>query len=215
MKLKKIVTIGILILFFVGIFIYQKYSLQNIKLKIINYETRGGRQDLLVTFKEKEVVQCNWNIFKPEIAFVYHDIGNNNYKNDSLEIGFYNFQKEYYLFGKWNFEYTGSTTVKNTTFPELLKMVKQDCYQFQKDYNWAETWNTERAKTELRWQWGKADNWEQEREKREQQEKEELKKILKEKGMTWEEYKKEQEQNEEKIKEIRKEIDKEYGFDIK
>ncbi len=33
---------------------------------------------------------------------------------------------------EWESEYTGGTDVENTTFPELVEMVKEDCSQFQK-----------------------------------------------------------------------------------
>ncbi len=36
--------------------------------------------------------------------------------------------------GKINENYLGATTVRNTTFPELVKMVKDDCEQFKDGY---------------------------------------------------------------------------------
>ena len=48
-----------------------------------------------------------------------------------LDAMFYNLTSGNFINDNYNFNYTGGTTVKNTTFEELLAMVKKDCSQFQ------------------------------------------------------------------------------------
>jgi len=129
-KGSKIFISFIIIISLIGI--YQIYSIKKIKDVIINYETRSGDKELRSSIKENILQICNLNIYKPKVAFVYHDIGNKNYKNNSLEIGFYDVSRNNPFSTNWQTEYTGGTTIQNTTFPELVKMVKEDCSQFQK-----------------------------------------------------------------------------------
>ena len=129
----KIIIISSIIIVFGGLLIYKNSLVKTTGEEVLKYETRNYKKELVDSIKEKDFTVCNYNILKPEIAFVYQDISNSDNKNNSLEVGFYNFQKENLIFGKWNFEYTGGTTISNTTFSNLLKMVKEDCSQFQKD----------------------------------------------------------------------------------
>jgi hypothetical protein len=81
-------------------------------------------------FKNKEIVKCDlFDIFSPKYAFV----GEYNDELNSKKIFFYKIKKES-IFSNQNLtdDYIGGTDIKNTTFPELLKMVKKDCSQFQK-----------------------------------------------------------------------------------
>jgi hypothetical protein len=74
--------------------------------------------------------RCNMNIFKPDFAKVteYED-------EEDVNIAFYAPSR---LFrqteDEWDTSYTGGTTVTNTTFPELVAMVKEDCSQFRYGY---------------------------------------------------------------------------------
>jgi hypothetical protein len=85
-------------------------------------------------FNGYEFVRCNWSIFEPKVAFVDDYILLGDIKG--LEVHFYT-QKNLFDFSRdsWSeSHYTGGTDVKNTTFKELVKMVKENCSQFQKGY---------------------------------------------------------------------------------
>ncbi len=172
MKNKKMIFIVILIfiiLLLLILLIYQFWSIQKTYNIIYKYETRNEKPVIVNRIINKSFLLCNWNIFKPQIAYILEE----KYKNKKeLSIGFYNFQKEYLIFGKWNFEYTGGTTISNTTFPQLLKMVKEDCYQFQKSSS------TGLKETDTEWVYSQAESKEviekrkQDRIKKEKQERE-------------------------------------------
>ena len=74
--------------------------------------------------------RCNYNIFNPEFVRVME------YK-DTNEKDMY-FYRPAHLFSQsndeWKNSYTGGTTIKNTTFNELVEMAKDDCYQFQQGH---------------------------------------------------------------------------------
>ncbi len=128
--------------------------------------------------EEVQLIRCNWNIFKPEFTFVFAtDDGGHMSFRESENIFWQS--KE-----NWRKNKTGGTTVQNTTFKNLLSMVKDDCYQFQKDYNWSETWGTEKEKTELRWQYSKLIKIDKEKEKKElEKQREKARKELKKQGI--------------------------------
>ena len=126
MKKKVLMLISII---FIGIIIYFGfYYFQNYQF-ISNY---NKYIDTILTEKDKQnakykMIRCNRNIFKPEFAFISG--------REDVEISFHkppiflvNNVKETLEF------YVGGTSTKNTTFPQLLKMVKEDCYQFQKSF---------------------------------------------------------------------------------
>lgn len=129
---KNILKIGILsilslILVYFVVFVIQNYYLS----KSIEYRWLSSKSTKLLSY---DTVRCNWNIFKPEIAFVDESVVLDKFRE--MEIFFYKPKK---LFSQtqqeWEDSYVGGTDIKNTTFPQLLAMVKDDCYQFQKDYD--------------------------------------------------------------------------------
>ena len=117
-----IVILSLCALFFIAI------NLQNILLKgSFESEYTPLKADYIVnaTFK-----RCNINILKPEFAKI------TDYRDEQeINIAFYApgkilSQTE----ADWDNSYTGGTTVKNTTFHELVGMVKKDCNQFQEGH---------------------------------------------------------------------------------
>jgi len=95
-------------------------------------------EEIQNAFKEYEMVNCNFSLNNPEHAFVsfQHYI----YPEDNTEmkfwrVDFYLLKRSNIFSQKWDIQRTGGTTITNTTFPELVKMVKEDCSQFQADYN--------------------------------------------------------------------------------
>ena len=82
-------------------------------------------------YEQYEIVKCNlFDVMNPEYAFVGILTV---YGTRSYEVDFYNLEKNN-PFSETKVNYTGGTTVTNTTFPELVKMVKEDCGQFQESY---------------------------------------------------------------------------------
>ena len=110
-----ILIISILIIYFLIYFI-QNYQIKT-SLEKFNKQKIGIVQD--------DLIRCNWSIFSPEFAYVWFDNEGN--------ISFDKQNKIFWDKNDWKNTSTGGTTIKNTTFPQLLKMVKEDCYQFQKD----------------------------------------------------------------------------------
>ncbi|MCK5589296.1 MAG: hypothetical protein KAI16_03225 [Candidatus Pacebacteria bacterium] len=110
-----ILAISLVVVYF-GIYVIQNKALIN---SYVEYNEGQG---------ENSFVRCNLSIFEPEFASVFFAMnqGHISFKKTSL---FSQTKQE------WENSYIGGTTIKNTTFPELLKMVKEDCYQFQEDYD--------------------------------------------------------------------------------
>lgn len=89
------------------------------------------------TINYSEILRCNYDLIRPEVAFVSDHILLEDF--EELKVYFYKMEN---IFSKKenNRSFIGTTTIKNTTFPELVVMVKDDCEQFQKgkgDY-WGE-----------------------------------------------------------------------------
>ena len=192
MKKKIILIISIVISLLVTVVIYQALSLNDTKQIIHDSNTKGKTQIVHDSIKNYEITTCNLNIFKPEIAYVSYskrvDSGRERY-----HVSFYNFQKENIIFGKWNFEYTGGTTVKNTTFNNLLKMVKEDCYQFQK------SGSIGIKQDSIQWIYSKVESKEREEQRRKRKEEREKKER--------EEWNKLSEKEKQKILEENKKVD--------
>ncbi len=130
--MKKVILLIIEIIILIGIVYFGIYKYQNHSLK------KSFSIEKKESFKEAEFVRCNWNIFNPEFAYTFPGtIG--FYKSNNL---FYQTKEE------WNQNRTGGTTVKNTTFPQLLEMVKEDCEQFKKPKG-------ERTDKTINWSYGK------------------------------------------------------------
>jgi len=178
-----IFTIIILIIIYFSILFFQNYKINKINY---NYLVKlNNRQELTKELKDKHTLKrCNFNIFKPE----YYQVSGGN--NDAL-ITFYKFDNM--LLNNLtpdNLEekYLGFTRVKNTTFDNLLKMVKEDCYQFQ----------TNGKKDNTSWVYMEYNYEEEQRGKKEREE--ERKRIMEEiknrKPLTKEEVEKKRRENE-------------------
>ena len=95
-----------------------------------NYQIKGA----LEKYNESELddkhalIRCNYNILLPEFAYVF-------FAMDQGHISFDQIKKVFWSTQDWDTSSTGGTTIKNTTFPELVKMVKEDCGQFQDGYD--------------------------------------------------------------------------------
>ena len=132
----KKVVILITILIFIFLVISQLITFNAVKSTLYDYNTKGKNQIVHDSIKNYDAIMCNLNIFQPKYILItsahyqYNDID-----RKSLSIGFFNISRPHIFSFNWQIEYTGGTTVKNTTFPELVKMVKEDCYQFQEDYD--------------------------------------------------------------------------------
>ena len=115
-----IISITSLVIIYFTIFIIQNNFLKKSFEK--NYISLSGQHIL-----NSELERCNYNIFNPEIVKI------TEYKeSNEKDMSFY---KPKNLFSQtkeeWRNSRTGGTTIENTTFNNLLKMVKEDCYQFQ------------------------------------------------------------------------------------
>jgi len=81
-------------------------------------------------YEKHEVIKCNlFDFINPEFAFVGIMTV---YDTRSYEVDFY--QPDDNNPFNTKVVYTGGTTIENTTFPELVEMVKEDCDQFKKAY---------------------------------------------------------------------------------
>ena len=114
---KKILKILVLLILSLPLVYFGVYHIQNqtLKASYVSYnEGQGG----------DSFIRCDLNIFEPEFTDVYFtgDEGNISFKKTKM---FFQTDEE------WRQSRTGGTTIKNTTFPELVKMVKEDCDQFK------------------------------------------------------------------------------------
>ena len=110
-----IVLSTITIVIYFGMYFTQNYQAKT-SLDKFNKQKIGTARDALI--------RCNWNIFSPEFAYIWFDNEGN--------ISFDKQSKIFWLKDDWGNTSIGGTTIKNTTFHQLLTMVKEDCYQFQK-----------------------------------------------------------------------------------
>ncbi len=127
----KKITISLMIILFsilmicIGIYLIQN---QTIKKSFINYNGDNG---------DNIFIRCNYNILEPEFTYAVelNLITDNGIEINKKMLSFHKIKK---IFSQteleWKNSRIGGTTVENTTFPELVKMVKQDCSQFQDNY---------------------------------------------------------------------------------
>jgi hypothetical protein len=124
--MKRILTIFALLVLGVLIIYFGTFLIQNSTLKRSISQDYGD--NIVFDGKIRDFIRCNMNILKPEFAYTYK-IG------ETADVDFYN---SINLFSQteeeWDNSYTGGTTVKNVTFPELVAMVKEDCEQFKRGY---------------------------------------------------------------------------------
>lgn len=126
MKRKAVVIISILVVI-IGIGLYSYASDREIK----SYIAKDMKVDFPDKFVTYDILRCNFGINDIEYGFVGEYVN----RIDNLKIFFYNMKRDsIFSINDWNDEYIGGTTIKNTTFPELVSMVKEDCSQFQEGH---------------------------------------------------------------------------------
>ena len=135
--MKKIFLKSLLIIIFIFFILTVIYfiGILNIKNNIKSEFglIKGEEKTFTQAFKEYEIIQCKFDLLNPEYVFVSHR--DYSYRNEDRELWkttFYKAIRNNIFSANWQTSYTGGTTIKNTTFPELVKMVKEDCSQFQK-----------------------------------------------------------------------------------
>jgi len=130
-----LITLILSLLVYTGIYFIQNKTMKNSFIKFYGLEKYTEKS------KPYSFQGCNLNIFNPEFAYLTG--------RTRILIVFY---KPKSLFNpsevEWKKSYIGSTEVKNTTFPQLLKMVKEDCEQFKKSKG-------ERTDKTINWSYGK------------------------------------------------------------
>lgn len=137
MKKEKILISIILFLVIVVISI-QLYSYKKINNTLIYKNVFNQSENVQKSYVNYMPIQCKFKLLNPEYAFVnylHYIYPDRNIDKESQTIGFYTLTRSHIFSSNWNLEYTGGTTLENTTFPELVKMVKEDCSQFQEDYD--------------------------------------------------------------------------------
>jgi hypothetical protein len=108
-----IITLYFAIIFLQSVFLTRSYSIEN-RVELNNENTK--------------FIRCNRSILNPEFAYTFPF-------SDTIHISFFTTAKWLSLTEEeWDNSRTGGTTVKNTTFDELVKMVKEDCDQFKEGY---------------------------------------------------------------------------------
>jgi len=113
--IKVFISIIIMLLFFYSIFfILQNHEIKNALEKYNEAELND----------EHALIRCNYNIMEPEFAYVFFAMNQGHISFDQIN-------KIFWKAKDWKTSSTGGTTIKNTTFPELVEMVKDDCSQFQ------------------------------------------------------------------------------------
>lgn len=103
------------------------------------------------SIKEHVVLRCKFSLFSPEYALV----SNRKFilKNGQIErdtIAFYNAKRDSIFSHKWNLEFRGMTTIKNSQFADLVKKVNENCLKFKSNSNESDElkWEYRSAKTE-------------------------------------------------------------------
>jgi len=135
MKKKLKIALSILVLILLVVLFQLAYSYKNINKSLINKKIYGQSEKVQKAFKNYNIVECRFDLLNPEYAFVsyqHYVYPERNVDNKLWRIDFYNLDRDNKITTNWNIERTGGTTIKNTTFEELVKMAKEDCSQFQK-----------------------------------------------------------------------------------
>jgi len=126
---KKItVAIVLIVVTFIGLFFLQgHFAAKGLTEYVFSYDTEN-----LLAY---EVVRCNTSFRKPEFAFIDQEY-NQYTKTDDFSIDFHYIEDTLHINqNDWTKYYIGSTDIINTTFPQLVAMVKEDCSQFQQGYD--------------------------------------------------------------------------------
>ena len=121
-QIKKIfVMIALLIAGLTTIY-FTIFLIQNISL-VKSYSIEN---DVELNTEDTKFIRCNYNILKPEFAYTFPF-------SDKIHVSLLRSEKLFSQTGQeWDNNEIGGTTIENTTFDELVKMVKEDCSQFQK-----------------------------------------------------------------------------------
>ncbi len=124
----KLSIIGIILILLIVI-LYQIFVFSSVRQILYDYNTSGKNQIVHDSIKNYDSIMCQFGILDTKYSLITYS----KYEKDReyLTIGFYSLSRPNLFSTNWQAEYTGGTTIKNTTFPELVKMVKEDCSQFQ------------------------------------------------------------------------------------
>ena len=113
----------------VGLYIYLPFLLKkNVKVVVDESEIET-HDDFKDRVQKYDIIKCSFAINNLEHSFVYEEKYN---ERVSYHIHFYLVSRNNIFSQKLKAKYTGGTNIENTTFSELVKMVKEDCSQFQK-----------------------------------------------------------------------------------
>lgn len=125
MKLFKLFTTisTALLIICISLFVLQQH---NIKEFITDYwfPPKGK------VINDYKIIRCDYAVFTPQVAFVSDQV----ILDEFPEIVVYFSELSNTFFGAIHEDYLGSATIKNTTFPQLVQMVKEDCGQFKEGY---------------------------------------------------------------------------------
>ena len=129
------IIISVLIILIIAILINIIFYYKSINKALIYNEVLSQNEYVQKAMKKYKVVECKFNLTNPEYALVA--LEHYVYPEDDVDrkiwhVTFHNFSRSNIFSPNWKIDYTGGTTIKNTTFPHLVKLVKQDCSQFQK-----------------------------------------------------------------------------------
>lgn len=130
-KIKNIAfLILVIILLFIG-FIYLPFILNKNKQAVTKASGINSDPSLMERVTQYQIISCDFDLKERIQALIFEE---NRSAGLGYRIRFFNTKRNSIFSQSFQSNYTGGTTVKNTTFPQLLKMVKEDCSQFQKGY---------------------------------------------------------------------------------
>ena len=118
-KVLKYLLISFLSVFGIYIILFQIQTYFVTKTIEGNFLNSGVTDEDYTTY---QTIRCDLNIFQPKIAFV-----NDIFFDVLPEFSIYFFDVN----NGFKVARSGGTTIENTTFDELVEMVKKDCSQFQ------------------------------------------------------------------------------------
>lgn len=109
------------------------YTYSKIDNALIDYRIFSQSEKIQKIIKDYEVVECKFSLFKPQYSIVaFKHYPENDRK--TYDIALYEPFRPHIFSANWQIEYVGGTDIRNTTFPELVDMAKENCEQFQDDY---------------------------------------------------------------------------------
>lgn len=137
--MKKSIKIILILFAFIAIVILITEILiyKKIDKKLIEKEVFSESENVQNSYISYQPVKCRFSFSAMEYAFISHlhyIYPEDDVDMESLNIGFYNVSRTHFFSSNWKINYTGSTEVHNTTFTQLVKMVKEDCSQFQRGH---------------------------------------------------------------------------------